>query len=91
MISYLDYSIIVCYFAIIFLIAYRITIREKARSVGKESTGYFLAGRNMGWFLIGASIFASNIGTEHLIGLAGSGARGDMLVAQFELLLFQYS
>ena len=42
----------------------------------KEDTteDYFLAGRNMGWFVIGASIFASNIGSEHVVGLAGTGA-----------------
>ena len=34
---------------------------------------YFLAGRNVGWFVIGASIFASNIGSEHVVGLAGTG------------------
>jgi SSS family solute:Na+ symporter len=35
---------------------------------------YFLASRHLGWFVIGASIFASNIGSEHLVGLAGTGA-----------------
>jgi SSS family solute:Na+ symporter len=40
----------------------------------KDTADYFLASRNAGWFLIGSSIFASNIGAEHLIGLAGSGA-----------------
>ena len=39
---------------------------------------YFLAGRNVGWFVVGASIFASNIGSEHVVGLAGAGA-GDKL------------
>lgn len=38
------------------------------------SDDYFLAGRNLGWFIVGASIFASNIGSEHIVGLAGSGA-----------------
>ncbi len=37
----------------------------------KDTADYFLASRNAGWFLIGSSIFASNIGAEHLIGLAG--------------------
>jgi len=41
---------------------------------GKNTEDYFLASRSAGWFLIGSSIFASNIGAEHLIGLAGSGA-----------------
>ena len=42
---------------------------------GKDSAAdYFLAGRNLGWWIIGASIFASNIGSEHVVGLAGAGA-----------------
>ena len=47
------------------------------KSATRESAeGYFLAGRNAGWFIVGASIFATNIGSEHLVGLAGSGAAG---------------
>src|SRR5262245_3098257 len=51
----------------------------------KDTTDYFLASRNAGWFLIGSSIFASNIGAEHLIGLAGSGAGSGMAFAHWEL------
>ena len=49
----------------------------------KEDTtaDYFLAGRNAGWVAIGASIFASNIGSEHLVGLAGAGAESGMAMA----------
>jgi len=47
---------------------------------------FFLAGRNVGWFVVGASIFASNIGSEHLVGLAGSAASEGVPVAQFEIL-----
>ena len=46
---------------------------------------YFLAGRNMGWFVIGASLFASNVGSEHIVGLAGSGATKGMGMAHWEL------
>ena len=46
---------------------------------------YFLAGRNLGWWVIGASIFASNIGSEHLVGLAGSGATSGVAMAHYEL------
>lgn len=46
---------------------------------------YFLAGRNMGWFAIGGSIFASNIGSEHIVGLAGQGAATGMAMAHWEL------
>jgi len=51
----------------------------------KDTADYFLASRNAGWFLIGSSIFASNIGAEHLIGLAGSGANSGMAFAHWEL------
>ena len=46
---------------------------------------YFLAGRNLGWWVIGASIFASNIGSEHIVGLAGSGAKDGVAMAHYEL------
>ena len=46
---------------------------------------YFLAGRNVGWLIVGASIFASNIGSEHLVGLAGAGATSGVALAHYEL------
>ena len=46
---------------------------------------YFLAGRNLSWWVVGASIFASNIGSEHLVGLAGSGATDGVAMAHYEL------
>ena len=51
----------------------------------KDSGDYFLAGRDATWLAIGASIFASNIGSEHLIGLAGSGASSGMAMAHWEM------
>ncbi|MCX2680475.1 sodium:solute symporter [Galbibacter sp. EGI 63066] len=48
------------------------------RKKNSTTEDYFLAGRNVGWFVVGASIFASNIGSEHVVGLAGAGA-GDKL------------
>ena len=51
----------------------------------KNTADYFLASRSAGWFLIGSSIFASNIGAEHLIGLAGSGANSGMAFSHWEL------
>ncbi|WP_347332162.1 sodium:solute symporter [Marinimicrobium locisalis] len=51
----------------------------------KDTTDYFLAGRNAGWLVIGASIFASNIGSEHLVGLSGAGAETGMAMAHWEL------
>ncbi len=49
------------------------------------TSDYFLASRNIGWFVVGASIFASNIGSEHIVGLAGSGATQGMGMAHWEL------
>jgi SSS family solute:Na+ symporter len=49
------------------------------------SSDYFLAGRDAGWLAIGASIFASNIGSEHLVGLAGAGASSGMAMAHWEM------
>ena len=55
------------------------------RQKEEDTTDYFLAGRNAGWLVIGASIFASNIGSEHLVGLSGSGAESGMALAHWEL------
>lgn len=49
------------------------------------SADYFLAGHSLGWFIVGASIFASNIGSEHLVGLAGSGTSDGVAMAHYEL------
>ncbi|RKY07469.1 MAG: Na+/glucose cotransporter [Planctomycetota bacterium] len=49
------------------------------------SEDYFLAGRNIGWFAVGASLFASNIGSEHIVGLSGQGASTGMAMAHWEL------
>lgn len=76
----LDWVIIVAYFALIVGIALWV-IRKRQ----KDSTEYFLAGRNLGWFVVGASIFASNIGSEHIVGLAGSGATDGAVMAHYEL------
>ena len=51
----------------------------------KNTTDYFLAGRDATWIAIGASIFASNIGSEHLVGLAGAGAESGMAMAHWEM------
>lgn len=80
----LDWLVVVLYFALTFGVAIVAGIRE--RRGGETSTGYFLAGRDSGWFIIGGSLFASNIGSEHLVGLAGTGAASGMAVGQFEIL-----
>lgn len=80
----LDYVTILLYFVAVFFIAWWAAFRKKATR--ETSSGYFLAGRNVGWFVIGGSLFASNIGSEHLVGLAGTGAASGVAVAQFEIL-----
>ncbi len=80
----LDWLVIAIYFILIYWIAIRVTRRSSTAT--KTATGYFLAGRNAGWFVIGASLFASNIGSEHLVGLAGTGAASGVAVGQFEIL-----
>ncbi len=77
-----DWIVIGVYFIAVFAIAYRATHGEGARA---SAGNYFLGGRHTGWFVIGASLFASNIGSEHLVGLAGSGAAGGVAVGQFEV------
>jgi SSS family solute:Na+ symporter len=55
------------------------------KSKDKDTSDYFLAGRDATWLAIGASIFASNIGSEHLVGLAGTGAESGMAYAHWEM------
>lgn len=81
----LDWIVVGLYFAVVFGVAIVATLRER-RGTAEDSADYFLAGRNVGWFVIGASLFASNIGSEHLVGLAGSGAASGMAPGQFEVL-----
>lgn len=79
-ITALDWLMIASYFGILLVVAWWV-VRK-----GKDSTtDYFLAGRNLGWWVIGASIFASNIGSEHIVGLAGSGATSGVAMAHYEL------
>ncbi len=73
-----DIAIIAIYFVIIFGIGFYFAKK------GRSSEEYFLAGRNIGWFAIGASLFVSNISTEHFIGLAGSGASSGLAAGNFE-------
>jgi SSS family solute:Na+ symporter len=82
--STFDWLIVGLYFLAVFGVAYWATGR--GTQTRETSSGYFLAGRNTGWFVIGASLFASNIGAEHLVGLAGAGAASGVAVGQFEVL-----
>jgi SSS family solute:Na+ symporter len=76
----LDWAVIVAYFLILLGVAWWV-IKQKQ----KNTEDYFLAGRNIGWFMVGASIFASNIGSEHVVGLAGNGAGDKMPLLIYEL------
>jgi SSS family solute:Na+ symporter len=73
-----DTAIIVCYFAFVFTVGFRSSRRERT------ARDYFLAGQHVGWFAIGASVFATNISSEHFIGLAGSGASTGLAVGAYE-------
>jgi len=77
----IDWLIILFYFLVIAGISYW-AIKKKEKT---SAADYFLAGRHLGWFVVGASIFASNIGSEHLVGLAGSGATDGVALAHYEL------
>src|SRR5215467_1142267 len=79
-ITRIDWLVIAGYFSILLCVAWWVVRRSK-----ENTTDYFLAGRNLGWWVIGASIFASNIGSEHIVGLAGSGATSGVAMAHYEL------
>ena len=76
----LDWFVLGAYFFALILVAVWVVIQKN-----KNTEDYFLAGRNVGWFVIGASIFASNIGSEHVVGLAGTGFESGTPMAHYEL------
>jgi SSS family solute:Na+ symporter len=76
----LDWIMVGAYFALLMGIAWWVILKNK-----DTADDYFLAGRNLSWWIVGASIFASNIGSEHLVGLAGSGCTDGVAMAHYEL------
>lgn len=76
----IDLIIVVGYLVIVVTIGLSFARRERT------SENYFLAGRRLTWPVIGASLFASNIGTEHLVGLAGEAHRVGLVAGGFELM-----
>ena len=76
----IDYVVLALYFLVIFAIGWYFSRKERT------TTDYFLASRDVAWWAIGASLFSSNIGSEHFIGLAGSGAATGMAGGHFEWL-----
>jgi len=75
-----DLVVLVLYFLVIIGVAAWVALQKN-----KSSEDYFLAGRHVGWFVIGTSIFASNIGSEHVVGLAGTGFESGTPMAHYEL------
>jgi len=79
--TYLDAFVIVLYLIVVLSIGFYYSKKND-----ESYSGYFLAGRNTGWIAIGLSIFATNISSEHFIGLAGAGSLRGLAVGQFELM-----
>ncbi|KAM4810468.1 sodium/glucose cotransporter 1-like [Rhinophrynus dorsalis] len=75
-----DISVIVVYFVVVLAVGIWAMVRTSRGTVG----GFFLAGRSMVWWPIGASLFASNIGSGHFVGLAGTAAAGGIVIGGFE-------
>jgi len=76
----IDNIVLILYLIIVLSLGFYYSRKEK------KFVDYFLAGRNIGWFVVGMSIFATNISSEHFVGLAGSGASRGLAVGQFELM-----
>jgi SSS family solute:Na+ symporter len=76
----LDWIVIFSYFALIAGIS--IWSMQKKKESASE---YFLAGRNIGWFVVGASILASNVGSEHVVGLSGTAASSGVVMGHYEM------
>ena len=76
----LDWVMVALYFGVLLGVAWWVVRKSK-----DTADDYFLAGRNLSWWIVGASIFASNIGSEHIVGLAGSGATDGVALAHYEL------
>jgi len=76
----LDWLVVVAYFGLLLGLTWWSIRRNR-----NTAADYFLAGRHLGWMVVGASIFASNIGSEHVVGLAGAGATSGVALAHYEL------
>ncbi|CDQ60994.1 unnamed protein product [Oncorhynchus mykiss] len=75
-----DISVIVIYFVVVLAVGVWAMVSTNRATVG----GFFLAGRSMVWWPIGASLFASNIGSGHFVGIAGTAAAGGLAIGGFE-------
>src|SRR5919204_5276012 len=77
----IDWIIIAAYLGLVLGVAAWVFLRKRKDT----PEDYFLASRHLSWYVVGASIFASNIGSEHLVGLAGSAATSGVALAHYEL------
>lgn len=75
----IDWAVLTVYFVMIVAIVWRSSRQQNT------TADYFLASRHVSWFVVGCSLFASNIGSEHIVGLAGSGAINGMVQSHWEL------
>uniref|UniRef100_A0A8C6WY57 Sodium/glucose cotransporter 1 n=1 Tax=Neogobius melanostomus TaxID=47308 RepID=A0A8C6WY57_9GOBI len=81
-----DISVIVIYFIVVLAVGVWAMVRTNRSTV----SGFFLAGRSMVWWPIGASLFASNIGSGHFVGIAGTGAAAGIATGGFEILFIVF-
>ena len=80
----LDYGILIAYMLLILSIGLYVSRSKKGRK--KDASDYFLAGKGLPWWIIGASIIASNISAEQFIGMSGSGFAIGMGIASYEFM-----
>ena len=73
------------HFIILYLLIIAAISVWSIRKSKASSSDYFLANRNLGWWVIGASILASNVGSEHIVGLAGTGATSGLVMGHYEM------
>ena len=81
---WLDWAIIVIGSALVAWAVYRTVQKDKRMQREADSEDY-LFGKGEPWYIIGAAIFAANIGSEHLVGLAGTGAKDGVGMAHWEM------
>ena len=76
----MDWAFLALYFAAVLGVTWWVVLQKQ-----KTSADYFLASRHIGWYIIGGSIFAANIGSEHVVGLAGTAAKTGVAMGHYEL------
>ncbi|WDE08830.1 sodium/sugar symporter [Thalassomonas viridans] len=82
--SSLDLGVFVVYVIGLLCVALWISCNGKKQKQGADTEEYFLAGKSLPWWAIGASLIASNISAEQIIGMSGSGFVMGMAIASYE-------